>query len=353
MLAEIIDRPDSFERMADVVRQRLSGLHDETPSILDRIRADPANVMRLAGFTPDPWQEHLLRSTERQVMMLCSRQTGKSETAAALALATALRSDGVDVLIVSRALRQSSEMLRKVKSLRLALLGESRHSRKPLKKWTPRHLRVEEIIKDDPLETLSDAALSMELSNGSRIVALPGSVSGSADTLVGFSAVSLLILEEAARIRDEFYLSLRPVLAASVAKHGEGHGRLVALSTPFGKRGWFWEVYNRIEKAPLVWAGFQQGRSVRELANAAGIGVDAAEQIIDSKGHPGWRLFRSTYRDCPRISAEFIAEERASLGPRWFRQEYETSFEETTDAVFQSADIDALLTPPSTPKWDV
>src|SRR5262249_30324723 len=58
--------------------------------VLDLIRADPTQIMSLAGMPPDPWQEALLRSDANQVLMLASRQSGKSVTAAALALRTAL-----------------------------------------------------------------------------------------------------------------------------------------------------------------------------------------------------------------------------------------------------------------------
>jgi len=68
----------------------------------------------------------------------------------------------------------------------------------------------------------------MHLPNGSRIEALPGSEK----TVRGFSGTSLLILDEAARVDDELYYAVRPMLAVS-------GGALMLLSTPFGKRGIF------------------------------------------------------------------------------------------------------------------
>jgi hypothetical protein len=52
--------------------------------------------------------------------------------------------------------------------------------------------------------------------------------------LRGFSAVSLLIIDEASRVEDSVYKALRPMLAV-------GNGDLWLLSTPFGKRGFFYE----------------------------------------------------------------------------------------------------------------
>jgi hypothetical protein len=65
--------------------------------------------------------------------------------------------------------------------------------------------------------------LTLELVNGSRIVSLPENESG----IRGFSGVNLLVIDEAARVDDSLYRSVRPMLAVS-------GGRLVALSTPFG-----------------------------------------------------------------------------------------------------------------------
>lgn len=81
-------------------------------------------------------------------------------------------------------------------------------------------------------------------------------------------------------------------------------GRLVALSTPFGKRGWYHDEW---------------------------FSADA------------WQRVKITAEECPRISAAFLAEERRALGERWYWQEYLCSFEDTVDAVFSWADIQAAF----------
>jgi phage FluMu gp28-like protein len=134
------------------------------------------------------------------------------------------------------------------------------------------------------LPSEAESALRLELANGSRIVSLPGQES----TIRGFSGVRLLVVDESARVEDELYYSVRPMLAVS-------GGRLVALSTPFGKRGWFFESWQK---------------------------------------ENGWLKVKVTASECPRISREFLEQERQTLGERWFRQEYECSFEENADAVF-------------------
>ena len=77
-----------------------------------------------------------------------------------------------------------------------------------------------------PTPLVGESALRYELTNGSRIIALPGTE----ENIRGYSAVDLLVIDEAARVIDELYYATRPMLAVS-------GGRLLALSTPFGKRG--------------------------------------------------------------------------------------------------------------------
>jgi len=50
-----------------------------------------------------------------------------------------------------------------------------------------------------------------------------------------------------------------------------------------------------------------------------------------------------TAEECPRNTQRFLGEERVAPGPRWYRQEYFSSFEETVDSVYCQADIDESL----------
>src|SRR5215203_4270900 len=137
---------------------------------------------------------------------------------------------------------------------------------------------------DRPVPAQAERRLSLELENGSRIVTLPGTNK----TIRGFSGATLLIVDEASRVADELYFAVRLMLAVS-------GGALMMLTTPHGKRGVFFEE----------WTG---GR--------------------------GWERYEVPAEECPRISPEFLEEERASLPPFIFRQEYQCSFEETEDQVF-------------------
>src|SRR5262249_1174887 len=78
---------------------------------------DAARFALECGITPDPWQAKLLCSTSRRVLMLCSRQSGKSTTTALKALHTGLYEPGSLIVLLAPAQRQSAEMLRSIKMM--------------------------------------------------------------------------------------------------------------------------------------------------------------------------------------------------------------------------------------------
>src|SRR5262252_3989407 len=75
---------------------------------------DPARLLVARGLTPDAWQRELLLANDRQVLLNCSRQSGKSTVAAALALHMLLFTPKSLVLLLSPSLRQSVEIFRRV-----------------------------------------------------------------------------------------------------------------------------------------------------------------------------------------------------------------------------------------------
>jgi hypothetical protein len=233
-----------------------------------KLAMDRVTFAKRLGIVPDPWQEDLLHSASDRVLLNCCRQSGKSTMTGVIALHRAFYHPGSLILCLAPALRQSQELFGKV-------LGFYRDLGRPVK-------------------SAAERKLSLELENGSRIVTLPGSEK----TIRGFSGTSLLVLDEAARVEDQLYFAVRPMLAVS-------GGSLMMLSTPYGKRGVFFEE----------WIGGQ-----------------------------GWERYEVPASQCPRISEEFLEEERASLPPFIFRQEYECSFEETEDQVFTTDLIDRAVT---------
>jgi hypothetical protein len=232
---------------------------------------------RAAGIEPDEWQAMVLESEERKLLMLCSRQSGKSTTAAMLAVHEAIYQPGSLALCLAPSLRQSGELFRTCRQI----VG-----------------RVEVEVP----EIIAESALRLELGNGSRIIALPGSES----TTRGYSAATLVVIDEAARVSDELIAAVRPTLATT-------NGRIIALSTPAGKRGWFY----------LEWASGQ-----------------------------GWFRTKVVADDCPRISSEFLEDERRILGEHQFMQEYMCEFYDADSAVFSSEMIEAAMSDHVEPLWE-
>ncbi len=226
-----------------------------------------ADLAVAAGLDPDPWQAQVLASTAPRVLLNASRQSGKSTITALLAVAEALREPGALVLLLSPSLRQSSELFKKALSTYRVL--------------------------DRPVPAVAETALALELANGSRIVSLPGKEA----TIRGYSGVRLLIVDEASRVPDDLYLAVRPMLAVS-------GGRLLALSTPFGKRGWWWEAW---------------------------------------RGAEPWERYEVPATACPRIAPEFLAEEERTLGAFWFEQEYLCKFLDAESQAFRHEDVERAL----------
>lgn len=282
--------------MPDSAYRVLDRLNRDKLTATDKLWLYPHRLFDAAGMSADDWQSKLLRSAGLRIALLCSRQVGKSTAAAALALKTALTEAPALVLIVSPSERQSGELMQKVRAFYDSLYRRSQQ--RPGRVQTLHETRSLDAIRDSAWLSipakLRESALQIHLQNGSRIIGLPGCEA----TVRGYSSVSLLIVDEAARVKDDLYSTVRPMLAVS-------RGRLLALTTPFGKRGWFHREW--------------------------------------SEGGPEWERIAVRATECPRIPRDFLAGEERSLGARWYRQEYECSFEETVDQVFSQSDIDAAL----------
>jgi hypothetical protein len=203
------------------------------------------------NFDPDPRQAEVLGSTAKRGILNCTRQWGKSTVAAIKALHTAYSKPESLVLVASPGERQSAEFLRKTEELVLRLNIKPRGDGKN--------------------------SCSILLPNGSRISGLPGTEA----TVRGFSSVSLLLIDEAARVADALYKALRPMLAVA-------DGDLWMMSTPCGQQGFFYQTWQ--------------------------------------SGGPAWHRISVPATQCPRISKHFLDEELKTTGSTSFRQEYLCEF---------------------------
>jgi hypothetical protein len=242
-----------------------------------RMGLDRVAFAEKLGVIPDPWQQEFLRSTSDRILLNCARQSGKSTLAAVIGLHRVIYRPGSLVLVAAPALRQSQELFAKVMDYYITL-GE------PMKKYGERRL-------------------SLELTNGSRIGSLPGSEA----TVRGYSGVSMLILDECARIHDELYYATRPMLATS-------DGDLLLLSTPWGRRGAFYQEW--------------------------------------TKGGPDWERYEVPASECPRITQEFLDSELKALGEWFYQQEYSCMFMDTEDSVFTAEMIEGAFSDEIVPLFE-
>jgi hypothetical protein len=137
------------------------------------------------GMAADRWQAEVLRTDHPRVLLNCCRQSGKSTTSAPKAVRVAVYGPGSPILLLSSALRQSQELLEKAVAM-YRLLGR-------------------------PVAAEAENALSLTLENRSWLMSLPGTEAAVRDS----SAARLLVVNEAARVPDDFLAWVRPMLAVS------------------------------------------------------------------------------------------------------------------------------------------
>jgi hypothetical protein len=240
-----------------------------------RMGLDPVAFWTMAGLgEPQPWQVEALRSDARQALFNCARQAGKSSVAACLSVYTALYKPRSTVLMVSRTLDYAGELFRRALTI---YRGAGR-----------------------PVPSLAETQLSLTLKNGSRIISRPGT----SDTSVRGYTSDLLVIDEASRVPDELYSSATPVLART-------GGTILALSTPHGKRGWWWKAWESNEP---------------------------------------WTCYRVTAHDLPEdwykpSTAEYLELEKAQMDRWYFDSEYFCRFGEASGtSFFREEDLRRALT---------
>ena len=220
------------------------------------------------GIVPDLKQAEVLRSTAKRGLLNCARQWGKSTITAAKAVHRAWTRTKSLVLFCAPTERQSGELLTKaaamVQRLGVRPRGDGKNRR------------------------------SLLLPNGSRIVALPGTDA----TVRGFSAASLILIDEASRVPDALYDALRPMLLV-------GDGDLWMMSTPYGKRGFFYES----------WA----------------------------HGGVGWHRTEARATENPRIRPEQLERERGATSAAFFEQDYLCQFVDGGGQLFGTELVEASM----------
>lgn len=277
------------------------------------------------GLEADPWQRDVLEDKAQHIGIMASRQAGKSTVVGTKVMhhaktfqhPTLLRRSAM-VIIGSPTQRQSAELLAKAVEAhelnRMAQGDELRLTHWQADVGTPigeseigpylKELTDSEAPIDVELERQS--RLEVRLVNGARIVAVPGR---SGATVRGYSAPTLVVIDEAAFIQIEFFQSILPMMAVS-------RGQFILLSTPYSKFGPFFEIMTKTED-------WDYSRPASEQDHA-------------------WRKYVVPWTMVPRISPAFIESERSQWGNDYVTREYECQFQDAVAAVFRAEDVQAM-----------
>jgi len=159
------------------------------------------------GFTPDPGQARFLDALDKRLAFVGSRQSGKSETAAAKAFYLGLRHPKTDYLLFGRVQRHATILIQRLRAFarRLGL----------------------------PTQADPDFPGSLMLPNGSRFFPFPGIPANNR----GPAAAAVVIIDEAAFAHPDLFAAVTPMVAVT-------HGSIWALSSPQGQTNLFYQICN-------------------------------------------------------------------------------------------------------------
>jgi hypothetical protein len=212
-------------------------------------RLDPALWVRdQLGIEPMFWQEDFLRAQRgASILALTARQVGKTTTAAWAIAHTMLFYPGSLSVIACPAQRQSGEAVRRVREILLKIGAQ---------------FKIENTY-------------TLELQNGSRVLALPGDE----ETIRGLTVDGWIVADEAARLDADLITALHPMRARCP------QARFAMLSTAWKRTDPFWTPWK--------------------------------------SDNPNWLRLKAT-ADMPGMpfTQQFLDEQRQHLGEADFNQEY-------------------------------
>jgi hypothetical protein len=264
----------------------------------------PSDYMRSIGYEPYEWQMEALDTPgQRDRLMICAaRQSGKSLVIAARTQHTAKHFKNALNLIVCPAKDQSAELMQKV---------------------------TVNISADEELYgmLIRDGVTLKEFSNMSRLAALPGTER----SVRGYSNPRVIVLDEAARVLDETYMAIRPMMSRE-----DSRADLIAMSTSFGKRGWFYRAWSNRESA---WRKILV-RVPWDIDGERLIPAMPEDEFRDYWKQRGVSAYYSTAHSKAQLEEDLAGGE---IDPLTFRQEYICEFLDEGGGLFRYDDIMAAF----------
>ena len=212
------------------------------------------------NFKPFEYQKEFLRDNNKRIVIRSGRQIGKSTMTAIKALHRAIQRPKQQILVLAPSQRQSALLFNKI----LDFINYNK--------------LIQTLFIDRQTMTM------LFFKNGSSIYVVPAGFRG--ETIRGFSP-HLIIIDEAAFVDDEVFVAVEPSIAAT-------NGDLWLLSTPYGKRGKFYESFH-------------------------------------DKDYSSYHLKSDV---SPLITTEFLNHEHSIMTDNDYRQEYEGEFIDEADNFF-------------------
>lgn len=196
----------------------------------------------------DPWQKEVLEC-DGNICLRSGRQVGKSEVISRKAAQFAIKNKNKSVMVIASVERQAYLLFEKILAF--------------METFYPTYIKKG---KDKPTKQI------LRLRNGSIIRCLPTALTGHG--IRGYT-IDLLIADEAAFIPEMVWTAVTPMLAVT-------KGKMILLSTPHGKGGFYYNCYMR---------------------------EDFATWHVSSE-------------DCPRRDDAFLASEKKRMSEVEYAQEY-------------------------------
>ena len=256
---------------------------------------------QLLGLDPWPEQRNILQTIDsgdyREVVLALGRRSGKSLMSAAVAVHDA-------------AFRDLTAYLRPGEVRHVLCVAASREQAGVVFRFARGLLADSPLLRDTIVAETADSITVRQPATGAEVVIRTAPCS--ARTIRGL-AVSTAILDELAHFADatdgpavaaHVYRSVLPSLAQF-----QEHGRLLAISTPWGRSGTFFDLYTRAE------SGAREGA----------IAINASTREMN-----------------PTLSDDYFAEQRAN-DPELFAGEFEAAFTASGGAFFDWDRIQAAV----------
>ena len=253
------------------------------------------------GFSLFPWQRAVLRDQATRITICGARQSGKSTILSGVCCHTAkYRPKSLSVILAPTKL-QASEDIGKVRDF---------------------------MTRDPDYPTVKrSGAEEIVLENGSRILVLTAT-----DTAArGFSKPAVVLFDEASRIDDSVYDAVRPMIT------GSRTSVIYEISTPFGRKGFFYDHFSRI------------GAQEKKIKRSRYL-VKAPWQVVRTTGKP--TLARIPLEEMEGVHCFFSPrhedeveqlEALDQMKEMQYRQEYGCEFVDAEDQVFRQDLIDAMF----------